>query len=230
MDSSPVGLFDSYEQDFKHIIQGIREKLEGGVKIERGEQRKATLRRVEIELDEADDIVSQLEIEMQGIPKSLRSQYVPRLKQAKTDLGKYKKISKETHAQLARSDLLGRSPRGGTSNTDDPYDERNERTRLLTGTELLNDGSRRLTDSTRVALEAEDQGADILRTLRIQREQIENSRDVLRTADIHIERASGTIKGMIRQMYKQRFILGGIIVFFIILILFILYFKLFHRR
>ena len=76
MDSSPAGLFDSYDQDFKHIIRGIRDKLEGSGKPERGgmaisplqsrfflfscyaEQRKAALRRVEIELDEADDIAS----------------------------------------------------------------------------------------------------------------------------------------------------------------------------
>ena len=122
--------------------------------------------------------MSQLEIEIQGIPKSIRPQYASRLKQAKIELAKYKKQSKETHAQLARSDLLGRGSRTVTS-TDDPYDERSDRTRLLAGTELLNDGSRRLTDSTRLALEAEEQGADILRTLRVQREQIENSRDTV---------------------------------------------------
>lgn len=124
--------------------------------------------------------MSQLEIEIQGIPKSIRSQYASRLKQAKIELAKYKKLSKETHAQLSRSDLLGRSPRSVSSNTDDPYDERSERTRLLAGTESLNDGSRRLADSARLALEAEEQGADILRTLRVQREQMENSRDMVR--------------------------------------------------
>lgn len=29
MDTSPTALFDSYEQDFKQIIQSIRTKLEG---------------------------------------------------------------------------------------------------------------------------------------------------------------------------------------------------------
>ena len=68
----------------------------------------------------------------------------------------------------------------GTSiNSDDPYDERSERERLLAGTSILEDGSRRLGDSTRLALEAEEQGADILRSLRVQREQIENSRDMV---------------------------------------------------
>jgi vesicle transport through interaction with t-SNAREs protein 1 len=230
MDSSPASLFDSYQQDFQHIIQGVREKLEGGGKVNKGEQRKAVLRRVEIELDEADDIVSQLEVEIQGIPKSLRSQYSSRLKQTKADLNKYKKMSKDMHAQLTRSDLLGsQSPMRASISSDDPYDERSERERLLGGTAILDDGSRRLVDSTRLALETEEQGADILRSLRVQREQIENSRDMVRSADTHIDRASGTIKGMIRQMYKQRFILGGIFAFLIFLIVLILYFKLARR-
>jgi vesicle transport through interaction with t-SNAREs protein 1 len=30
MDNSPTALFDSYEQDFKQLVESIREKLEGG--------------------------------------------------------------------------------------------------------------------------------------------------------------------------------------------------------
>lgn len=57
MDSSPTTLFDSYEQDFKQIVQSIRDKLDGDAKDGQGEQRKAALRRVEMELDEADEMV-----------------------------------------------------------------------------------------------------------------------------------------------------------------------------
>lgn len=76
MDNSPTSLFDSYEQDFKQIISSIKEKLEGDAKDQQGggmslswvetntewpccgiEQRKTALRRVEMELDEADEMV-----------------------------------------------------------------------------------------------------------------------------------------------------------------------------
>lgn len=70
-------------------------------------------------------------------------------------------------------------PRGGLSSSDDPYGEGSDRSRLLVGTNTLEDGSRRLVDSTRIALETETQGADILRGLRGQREQIENARDTV---------------------------------------------------
>lgn len=131
--------------------------------------------------------VSQLEVEIQGIPQSVKPPYTSRLKQAKADLTKYKKLSKELHSQVARSDLLG-SFKNGSSSSDDPYGERSDRTRLLTGTETLEDGSRRITESTSLALETENQGTDILRTLRSQREQIENSRNTVCAVYYKLER------------------------------------------
>ncbi|TFY65390.1 hypothetical protein EVJ58_g2008 [Rhodofomes roseus] len=154
---------------------------------------------------------SQMEIEIQGIPQSIRTSYQSRIKAAKADLARYKKLSKDLHASTARADLLAR-----------------DRTRLLAGTALLEDGSRRLQESQRIALETEEQGTDILRSLRVQREQIENSRDTLQRADTSIDRASGTLKKMIRRMYQQRVVTGAIILVLVLLILIILWAKLFH--
>ena len=79
-----------------------------------------------------------------------------------------------------RNDLLT-GP--GVPNPDDPYTDDpsafSSRTRLLQGTETLQDGSRRLDNAQRIALETEDVGADILRNLRGQREQIEHTRDTV---------------------------------------------------
>jgi hypothetical protein len=36
MDATPTALFDSYEQDFKHIIRSISDKLEGNGKDQLG--------------------------------------------------------------------------------------------------------------------------------------------------------------------------------------------------
>jgi len=121
-----------------------------------------------------------MEIEVQGMPQSIKPQYQARIKSAKTDLTRFKKLSKELHAQLARSDLMGGVGGRpiGPSSADDPYGT-SDRTRLLAGTSLLEDGTKRLQDSQRIALETEEQGADILSNLRRQREQIENSRDTV---------------------------------------------------
>ncbi|KAF7301368.1 t-SNARE coiled-coil-like proteiny domain-containing protein [Mycena indigotica] len=226
MDTSATSLFDSYEGDFKAFIETIRQKLDGEGSEESGEQRKASLRRAEMELDEADEMVSQMEIEIQGIPQSIRPQYQTRLRTAKADLSRYKKQYKDVHAQLARSALLSSSSNHTNFTSDEPYGAASDRTRLLAGTAVLEDGSKRLQDSHRIALETENQGADILMNLRQQREQIINSRDTLQTANTSIERASGTLKGMIRRMYQQRIVTGAIILVLILLIGIILYEKL----
>ncbi|KAJ3741260.1 vesicle transport v-snare protein vti1 [Lentinula detonsa] len=225
MDTSPTALFDSYEQDFKQFTDTIREKLEGDENQD-GEQRKASLRRVEMELDEADEMVSQMDIEIQGIPQSIRPQYHNRLKAAKADLSRYKKTFKDLSAQLARSSLLASSTLRPGYSSDDPYGASSDRSRLLAGTTLLEDGTKRLQDSHRLALETEEQGADILSNLRLQREQIENSRNTLELANNAIARASNTLTSMIRRMYQQRFVTGAIIAILIFLIIIVVWSKL----
>lgn len=116
-------------------------------------------------------------IEIQGIPQSVRAQYQTRLRIAKAELARYKKLLKDQHAQIARVDLLS-SPKPFTT-SDDPYGTNSDRARLLAGTSLLETGTKRLHESQRIALETEDQGAEILRDLRSQREQIENARNTV---------------------------------------------------
>lgn len=177
-----------------------------------------------MELDEADEMVSQMDIEIQGIPQSIRAQYQTRMRDAKAELSRYKKLLKELNSQLARTALLS-GPSSGFTSSDEPYGV-SDRTRLLAGTALLDDGTKRLQDSHRIALETEEQGADILMNLRTQREQIENSRNVLQRADSSIDRASKTLKGMIRRMYQQRVVTGAIIGVLILLIIIIVWEKL----
>lgn len=46
-----------------------------------------------MELDEADEMISQMEIEIQGMPQSIKSKYQLRAKANKADLTKYKKLA-----------------------------------------------------------------------------------------------------------------------------------------
>lgn len=89
-------------------------------------------------------------------------------------------VQREVRLENQRNDLLS-GP--GLPNPDDPYTDDpsafSSRTRLLAGTERLEDGTQRLQNAQRIALETEDVGADILRNLRGQREQIEHTRDTV---------------------------------------------------
>ena len=124
-----------------------------------------------------DGQISQLEIEVQGIPASIHGQYTTWLRQAKNELIRYRKIHKESFATVAPADFVpGTKGSGSVGTSNDPF---GERTRLLAGAEILEDGSRRIVNSTRIAFETETYGANILKGLRGQREQIENARDTV---------------------------------------------------
>lgn len=86
-----------------------------------------------------------MQIEIQGIPNSIRATYTPRLKRAQAELARYKKLSREAHAasrNIAGGGgwLRGLGGRGKADSADDL--ERGERDRLLAGTEMLDDGTR----------------------------------------------------------------------------------------
>jgi vesicle transport through interaction with t-SNAREs protein 1 len=166
-----------------------------------------------------------MEIEIQGIPQSIRPKYQSRIRTSKADLARYKKLSREMHAQASRADLFSSRDGSAPATSDEPYGS-SDRARLLAGTTILEDGSRRLQESQRIALETEEHGAGILRSLVGQREQIENARNTVRvptivhircgqrstslqlqSADTSIDRASGTLKKMIRRWVPSLFVL-----------------------
>jgi len=202
MASSPAALFDSYEKDLQQILASIESSLD---KVARGvsaEQRKAGLGRVELYLVEAKELISQMDVEFHGIPQSLNNSYATRFKSSKSDLQRAKKLYKTCAADFSHSNLLSRSPLGLEAHTsDEAYGVLGGRTRLMAGVVSLEDGRKRLLDSERIALETEEQGADILRSLRGQREQMRGARDSLQTADASIDHASGTLSKMIRTWF-----------------------------
>ncbi|PWZ01274.1 V-snare-domain-containing protein [Testicularia cyperi] len=222
-------LFDSYASDLQQLKDGIRSKLDQASS-QSGEPQKSTLRRAEMELEEAEEVISQMDIEVQGFPQSVRSRYAVQIRGFKQEI---EKLNKEVRSSLSS----GKGGAGFTTGgyTDDDRDLESggagdsaaQRQRLLQGTTMLEDGTRRLEESNRLALETEDLGADILRDLRSQREQIENSRDTLRQADQSIDRSSKTLSKMIRRAKQQKLVTIGIIACLVILILLILYNKLF---
>jgi vesicle transport through interaction with t-SNAREs 1 len=87
-----------------------------------------------------------MQLEIQGIPKSLKSKYTPRLKSAQAELARWKKLSREAHGKVQRGELFARGGGGFGPTSDDPYGEAygeaDDRTRLLVGHEVLEDGTR----------------------------------------------------------------------------------------
>ncbi|CEG73665.1 hypothetical protein RMATCC62417_09000 [Rhizopus microsporus] len=176
-------LFANYEQDFTSIVDSIKSKIEKQIPNQKGEERKATIRAVERELDEADEILGQMEMEVLNVPTPSRTRLQAKLRLYKSEVEKLKRDLRRTTAIIPkntdREELLG-----GLGNNDDlqsDYDAStmDQRQRLLSGTERLAQSSRRLEDSHRLALETEGIGINILSTLKGQRETLIRARDTV---------------------------------------------------
>ncbi|KAI1318276.1 hypothetical protein EDD11_006972 [Mortierella claussenii] len=219
-------LFESYEQDFEAIKVSIGERLNAsGSQV--GEIKKQTLRAADREIDEANEILQQMEMELLNLPQGSRTRLQARLRGYKAELDRLKQTLKRaqstSRSTADRDELLG----GSSGGLDLDAASMDQRTRLLNGTDRLAESSKRLQDSHKIALETESLGAGILTDLRGQREQIIHTRNTLLEADSNIDKASRTLKGMARRMATNKLITASIIIVLVFLILFVLYRKIF---
>ncbi|KAG0202493.1 hypothetical protein BGX28_005014 [Mortierella sp. GBA30] len=231
---SPGGsdLFESYEQDYEAIKVSINERIKDSAGQSGGmsfnicfQPRKVTLRAADREIEEAGEILQQMELELLNLPQGSRTRLQARLRGYKADQDRMKQTVRRAHtthrSTADRDELLG----GLSGGADLDAASMDQRTRLLNGTDRLAENSRRLQDSHKIALETESLGAGILSDLRGQREQIIHTRNTLQDADSTIDRASRTLKGMARRMATNKLITASIVTVLVFLILFVVYRK-----
>ncbi|KAL1919403.1 uncharacterized protein VTP21DRAFT_2096 [Calcarisporiella thermophila] len=226
---APAGseLFQSYEQDYTTLADSLQAKIQHHIPSQTGEQKKTTVRAAERELEEADEIVAQMEMEVLNLPQSARNRLQSRLRSYKSDLDKLKRDLKRTISSAPSMDPREELFAGVGNDTSFDAAVSDQRSRLLSGTDRLANSSRRLQESHRIALETESIGANVLGTLRQQREQIINTRDTLGDADSYIDKAQRTLKGMARRMATNRLITAAIIIVLVALICLVIYRKFF---
>ncbi|OLL24399.1 Vesicle transport v-SNARE protein vti1 [Neolecta irregularis DAH-3] len=220
MDLDPTTeAFQSYETDFKLVLADVSQNLDQATE-EKGEPRKAALNAAQRAIDEALEIYGQMEFEVANIPQGSRGKVNTRLRTNKIDLDRFKREISKLRSEADRESLLG------NRYTDpDDIDALDQRVRLLSGTDRLERSSQRLRDSQRLAHETEGLGAGILTDLRGQREQLQNTRDMLLETDGYVDKSVRTLKGMARRMATNKMITSSIIAVLTILILVVIYNK-----
>ncbi|KAI9300722.1 t-SNARE [Cunninghamella echinulata] len=220
-------LFNSYQQEFKTLSQSIQNKLEQQLPNQVGDERSKTISAVERELDEVDEIIGQMDMELLNMPTASRSRLQTQLKANKAEYEKMKRDLKQLSTVNHRKELFGDLESQDHMMVDLDASSIDQRQRLLSGTERLGESSRRLEQSHRIALETESVGANILSTLKGQRETMTRARDTLAEADAHIDTATRTLKTMARRITTNKFITAAIILILVVLIIIVIYSKLF---
>lgn len=208
-------IFATYESDFQLAIQDARAKI-ATANAASGAQRKNALQSTEHAIDEALEVLDQMNIEVQSLPANQRLTFNAKIRQYRADVDDKKTQLKQLMEEEDRSQLFG------SRYTDDDGEGDLQRKQLLSNNASLERLSERLRESQRIALETENVGGNILNDLRAQREQISNARNTLLAADTYVDKSIQTLRLMTRRITANKFISYAIIAVLILLIFLVL--------
>ncbi|PMD45246.1 putative vesicle transport v-SNARE protein vti1 [Hyaloscypha variabilis F] len=200
-------LFSSYEAELKLVQADLNQKLDQIPDLS-GEPRKAAISQAERALEEASELVGmvprsqivmftvlqldQMRLEKQNIPSASRTKVNQRLRNHDSDVDAAKR--------KLRSLADDRSALFGSRYSDNPNDvQLEQRQQLLSGTDRLDRSTQRLKSSQALALETEAIGAGTLADLRVQRETIEHTGNILLESEGYVDRSVKTLRGMARR-------------------------------
>ncbi|XP_005996311.1 vesicle transport through interaction with t-SNAREs homolog 1A isoform X3 [Latimeria chalumnae] len=190
--------FEIYEQDFSTLTAEITSKV-GKVPKLAGEEKKQMVAIVEKQLEEARELLEQMDLEVREIPAQSRGMYSNRMRSYKQEMEKLEtdfKRSRIAYSDEVRNELLGDD---GNSSESQLIKLREERAHLLDNTERLERSSRRLEAGYQIAVETEQIGQEILENLHHDKEKIQRARERLRDTDANLGKSSRILTGMLRR-------------------------------
>nr|XP_038946025.1 vesicle transport through interaction with t-SNAREs homolog 1A isoform X10 [Rattus norvegicus] len=183
--------FEGYEQDFAVLTAEITSKISRVPRLP-PDEKKQMVANVEKQLEEARELLEQMDLEVREIPPQSRGMYSNRMRSYKQEMGKLEtdfKRSRIAYSDEVRNELLGDA--GNSSE--------NQRAHLLDNTERLERSSRRLEAGYQIAVETEQIGQEMLENLSHDRERIQRARERLRETDANLGKSSRILTGMLRR-------------------------------
>jgi len=210
-------LFSSYEAELKLVQADLNQKLDQIPELS-GEPRKAAVSQAERALEEADELLDQMNLEKSNIPSASRTKVNQRFRNHQSDID----VAKRKLKTLADD----RSALFGARYSDNPSDvQLEQRQQLLSGTDRLDRSSQRLKASQALANDTEAIGASTLADLYSQRDTIQHTSQTLQDSDDYVTKSLKTLKGMARRMATNRIITIAIITVLVLLIIAVIYSK-----
>ncbi|XP_078499910.1 vesicle transport through interaction with t-SNAREs homolog 1A isoform X2 [Lissotriton helveticus] len=183
--------FEGYEQDYSVLSAEITGRIARIPKLA-ADEKKQMVAQVEKQLEEARELLEQMDLEVREIPAPSRAMYGARMRSYKQEFSKLEvdfKRSRIAYSDEVRNELLG----------DDGISSESQRAHLLDNTEKLERSSRRLEAGYQIAVETEQIGQDILENLNHDREKIQRARERLRETDTNLGKSSRILTGMLRR-------------------------------
>ncbi|KAK4101613.1 V-snare-domain-containing protein [Parathielavia hyrcaniae] len=187
-------LFKHYETEYQLVQADLVQKLDQIAELS-GEPRKAALSTAERALEEAGELLDQMQMEKQNVPSAQRAAINRRLRDYKTDVDGYRRKLRSLADD--RSALFGGryTDNPSSSSADANFEQRQQ---LLSGTDRLDRSTQRLKASQALANDTEAIGASTLTQLQQQRETIEHTTRVLYESEGYVDRSIKSLKGIAR--------------------------------
>ncbi|XP_069756001.1 vesicle transport through interaction with t-SNAREs homolog 1A isoform X3 [Narcine bancroftii] len=206
--------FEVFEPDFGTLTADITSKVARIPKLS-GDDKKSMVANVEKQMEEARELLEQMDLQVREIPLQSRGLFSNRMKSYKQELTKLDRDFKRSRIAYSdevnpRNELLG----------DDGNTTENQRACLLDNTERLERSTRRLEAGYQLTVETEQVGQEILENLHHDKEKIQRARERLRETDTNLGKSSRILTGMLRRIIQNRilmFVLGTIILLTIVL-------------
>lgn len=188
------------------------------------EERKATMRKIERDLESVDRILQQMDLDIRTQQPAAKARLTPRLRQFQADVITLKKDVRRLESSSAnaasRADLLGDPGAAPVSSR-----EMDQRQRILDGKRRLEESSNRIQNAQRIALESEQIGQNVLGDLHEQRQIIERADKNLYQADANVRIGHGYVTSMNRRLICMRVAVALVILVLLAAIITIIYFK-----
>jgi len=217
-------MFDHYEREYLATTRKAMEDIELVDALLPGPERDGISKRTAEAVQAAEEIVESMELEARSMGGEAKQQLIAQAKDYKRGIAdmKAKLKAAQTNSraeEAARAELL----RG--ANPALRMEADNQRSRLMATTETLNRGTDKLRHATKVALETEAIGENILSDLADQRATIAHARNTLAGASAGLDRSKKLLAGMGRRAMKNKMLMYIIIATLGVMILFIVWFK-----
>ncbi|XP_057321337.1 vesicle transport through interaction with t-SNAREs homolog 1A [Microplitis mediator] len=212
-------LIDNYEQQYAVLTADITAKI-SRINVVTGAEKRAFVQDVDRQLEEAQELLEQMELEVRGTGGTQRDRLRSRVESHRAELKRLTnefKLSRKPKEEIVDLNVI--------DDWDNGVVTEDQKSRLLDTSERIDRTGRTLQNGYRMILETEDIGAQVLKDLSDQRETIQRSRTRLRETDADIGRGSRILSGMIFRSLQQRFILAAVFVVLLIVACFVIYFS-----
>ncbi|XP_015927522.1 vesicle transport through interaction with t-SNAREs homolog 1B [Parasteatoda tepidariorum] len=224
-------IFENLEEDFISSRDGLSIKIDELVSKSSGQARKNLLREIQRELDDAQSVLEDLELEAKKAPYPFRLQMNNRLKSYRLDLNHMKKKVSQSENNLAtskRNQLLGPSNPSSSANYPSGNVAAGNRGRLLQMNETIERTGQTITRTQQIAAETDQVGIAVVDELGAQRESLIRTKERLVDTDANLSRSRKILRSMYRRVMTNKLILIVIIILEVAILFGVAYYKFFR--